>query len=308
MELVSIILTTLNSERYLERSIRSCLDQSHGRLELLVVDGGSSDGTLEIVHSQRDGRVRLIQQPANEGKLPGAINLGLAAARGDFITWSQDDSWFEPDAIESMLGFLRERPEVALVYTDYWEVDAAGRPLRLRRVNPPEHILVDDVIRQCFLMRRGVYEAVGPQETAYFPVHEVPWRIQVAKQFTICPWRRPLLHYTVHPDSLTGRIGNLALRRMTARLLHQLSYFDARGYRRRLAEIDVLEAYEALEGAGGRGRFVKYALRGLIQDPGFLRNRGLLKLLAASLLPIPGLKPVAAAGVGGSKGDEGGRP
>jgi glycosyltransferase involved in cell wall biosynthesis len=285
VSLVTIILTTLNSERFAGRSIESCLGQTHSDLELLIVDGGSKDRTPEIVHSFKDPRVRLIHQEANAGKLPGAINLGLANARGDFFTWTQDDCWFEPSAIETMLDYLNAHPDVGLVYTDYWEVNEAGERLRYQRVNPPECILRDDVIRQCFLARRQVYEKIGPQETQYFPVHEVPWRVRVAEQFRIEPLHTPLYNYTVHSGSLTGRIGNRALRRQSARILFERDYFDKQAYQRRLAEIDINYAYEQYIEEGSYSDFFRYGLLGIRKDWRWLRNYGLLKLMAMSLLP-----------------------
>jgi glycosyltransferase involved in cell wall biosynthesis len=286
MSLVTIILTTLNSERFVARSLESCLNQTHSDVEVLVVDGGSQDRTLEIVGSCTDPRIRIIHQEGNAGKLPGAINLGMANARGDLLTWTQDDSWYEPKAIETMVRYLNANPDVDLVYTDYWDVDENGRRLRYQRVNPPELFLKDDVIRQCFLFRRAVYEAIGPQDTEAFPVHEVPWRISIIEEFQVRPLHVPLLNYTVHTDSLTGRIGNRELRRMTASLLWDKGYFDEPRYRRRLAEIDILEAYGVYIWEGDYSKFLKFALLGIKQDWRWLTNLGLLKLMLISLMPV----------------------
>jgi glycosyltransferase involved in cell wall biosynthesis len=285
MELVTIILTTLNSERFVARSIESCLNQTHSELELLVVDGGSRDRTLEIVAEYNDPRVRVVHQQDNAGKLPGAINVGMAHASGDYITWTQDDSWYEPNAVQVMLEYLVTHPEVALVYTDYWEVNEHENPIRYQEVNTPDHLLRDDVVRQCFLFRREVYERVGPQETKYFPVHEIPWRMQVAEHFEIAPLHVPLLYYTVHAGSLTGRIGNRALRRMVADIFLEQGRFDRHAYRRRLAEIDITQAYEEYKMTGNYCAFYRYALAGIWQDWHWLRNYGLLKLMCMSLVP-----------------------
>jgi glycosyltransferase involved in cell wall biosynthesis len=285
MSLVSIILTTLNSERHVARSIESCLNQTHRDLELLVVDGGSQDGTLETVGQFDDPRLRLIHQPDNAGRLPGAINLGMAAARGELLTWTQADSWYEPHAIETLVEHLAAHPEVALVYADYWDVNSSGAPLRYQAVHPPEDILVDDVVRVCFLFRREVYERIGPQKAQYYPVHDVPWRVQVAAKFRLEPLHEPLMHYMVHADSLTGRIGPWTLQRDMARALFQEGHFDQRGYRLRLAQIDVDQAYEAYVLRGDFGAFWRYALAGLWRDPRWLRNRGLWKYMAMSVLP-----------------------
>jgi len=285
MSLVTVILPTLNGERYVARSIESCLGQTHRDIELLLVDGGSTDRTLEIAGAFDDPRLRVIRQADNSGKLPGAINVGMAQARGDFITWTQDDSWYAPEAIATMLGYLGAHPEVALVYTDYWDVDDAGRLVRYQRVNPPADILVDDVVRQCFLFRKDVYAAVGPQDARYFPVHEAPWRIKVAQRFEIRPLHVPLMHYTVHGASLTGRIGPWALQRMFPPILVREGHISPAECRRRLARIDIHEAFDQFVLRGDFGRFWARLIAGAARDPGHLTNRGLWRLALASLSP-----------------------
>lgn len=285
MPLVTVILTTLNSGRYVARSVASCLNQTHRDIELLVVDGGSQDGTLDIIARFADPRIRVVHQPDNVGKLPGAINLGMAEARGDYITWTQDDCWYEPHAIATMVEYLESAPESGLVYADYWEVDEEGRPSRYQRVHPPEDILCDDVVRVCFLFRRAVYQAVGPQDTRYFPVHEPPWRIKVAKRFPIRPIHIPLMFYTVHSQSLTGRIGGWDLQRLFYAALRAEGCLSKRGYRTALARTDIHEAYAAYVLSGSYRVFWHRLCTAVWRSPGSVANRGLLKLAIRSLLP-----------------------
>lgn len=286
MSLVTIILTTLNSERFLTRSIKSCLNQSHTNLELVVVDGGSQDRTLEIVSQFEDVRIRVIHQQGNAGMLPGAINLGMANARGDYITWAQDDCWYEPNAIETMVQYLDNHVSVALVYTDYWDVDETGARIRYQFVNPPSFMLVDDVIRQCFLMRREVYHKIGPQDTQYFPVHEVPWRMRVANCFEIQQLHIPLMYYTLHPNSLTGRYRSaFEPQYLAAKALFREGYLNDKTYRHRLAKIHIDEAYHEFVLKGNYSAFRRHALVGVWRDLSWLRNRGLWKLAVVSVLP-----------------------
>jgi glycosyltransferase involved in cell wall biosynthesis len=287
VRLVTIILTTLNSERYLARSLESCLRQTYREIEVLVVDGGSQDRTLEILGGYSDSRIRRVRQIDVSGRLPGALNLGMAEAQGDYLTWTQDDCWYEPQAIQTLVEYLNAHPEVGLVYADYWEVDESGARTRYQSVNPPlpEIMLVDDVVRQCFLFRREVYETVGPQEVKYFPVHEVPWRLRAARRFKLQPLHRPLMYYTQHDHSLTGQIGSWQLQRICAAVLHQEGYLTAGDLRRRLAQIDVDQAYEYYVLRGDFGAFWRTLLPGLWRDPRRLLDRGLLKLMLRSALP-----------------------
>lgn len=285
--LVTVILTTLNSERFLARSIASCLDQTYQNLELLIVDGGSQDRTLEIVAGYQDPRIRLIHQEDNVGKLPGALNLGMVHAKGEFITWTQDDCWYGPNAIQIMVEYLELHSEVAFVYTDYWSVDEAGDRVRYQPAGRPERIAAGgDIIGVCFLFRRQVYEIIGPQDPRYFPVHEVPWHIRVASQFRICPLHRALMSYTLNSESLTGRIGAWKLNHMTAAVLFQEGYLDAKAYRRRLAKIYVDQAFDDFVLQGAYPAFWRHTLAGIRHDMDVLRNRGLLKMMAVSLLPV----------------------
>ena len=287
MRLVSIVLTTLNSERYLARSLESCLKQTYRNLEVLIVDGGSQDRTLEIAAGHADPRLRVIHQTDNEGRLPGAINLGLAEAQGDYLTWAQDDCWYELHAVQTLADCLDAHSDVGLVYSDYWDVDEAGARLRYHSVNPPtpECLLADDVVRQSFLFRREVYQAVGPLDARHYPVHDVTWRVSAARRFRLQPLHTPLLYYTQHAASLTGRIGPWTLQRQMAAALFQEGHFTPAGYRRRLAVIDLHQAYEDYILRGDYGAFWRHALAGLGRDPRRLLDRGLLKLMLWSALP-----------------------
>jgi glycosyltransferase involved in cell wall biosynthesis len=284
--LVTIILTTFNSERFLARSIDSCLNQSYNNLELLVVDGGSQDRTLEIVSRYADPRIRVIHQPENFDKLPGAINLGMANAVGAFITWTQDDCWYEPHAIQIMVDYLNANPEVAFVYTDFWEVNTEGSPIRYQPVMPPEDLIrVGDVVGACFLFRREVYETIGPQNVSHYSVHELPWRIKVAQSFRLEPLHTPLMFYTVHPDSLTGRFGHWTEQRKAIKAIRQEGYIDSREYRLRMARIDMHQAYEEYIQNEDYKVFWQCALRSISRDPSGISNRGLWKLMLMSILP-----------------------
>lgn len=287
--LVSIILTTLDSERFVARSIESCLNQTIQDIELLVVDGGSQDRTIEIVRQYSDPRVRLIHQPKNTGKLPGAINLGMENALGAFITWTQDDCWYEIDAIETMLDFLTENPNVSFVYTDYWEVDVNGTPTRYQHVKPVDSLVQEgDVLGTSFLFRRLIYETIGPQEVKYYSVHELPWRIKVAQSFCVEPLHLPLMYYTVHADSLTGRFGHWNEQRKAIRVLLQEGHISREAYRKRVARIDIDEAFEHYVLYGCYRGFWIHMLKGISRDPHLSLNVGMWKLAANSLLPTRG--------------------
>jgi len=119
-------------------------------------------------------------------------------------------------------------------------------------------------------------------------VHEVPWRLEVARRYRIEPLHRPLMSYLVHEHSLTGLIGPWRLQRCLAVALRDAGYMDRVRYRARLAEIDLNQAYEELVQRGRFWRFQGLTLRAVLRRPSLARDPGLWKLLALSLSPRRG--------------------
>ena len=119
---VSVIIPAYNAEAFIERTLNSVLSQTYKNIEVLVVDDGSQDKTVEIVQAiaQKDNRVKLLQQ-ANSG-VAAARNLGIKHSQGEFIApIDADDIWY-PQNIEKQVQCLLEGGEsVGLVYS--WSVD-----------------------------------------------------------------------------------------------------------------------------------------------------------------------------------------
>ena len=99
---VSIIIPVYNAEKYLERALSSLINQTLSDIEIICVNDGSTDSSLEILErfSNRDGRIVVITQP-NSGQ-SSARNLGLKLAKGEYIGFLDADDWVEPDCFEKL--------------------------------------------------------------------------------------------------------------------------------------------------------------------------------------------------------------
>jgi glycosyltransferase involved in cell wall biosynthesis len=131
---VSVVIPTYNRAYCLARAIDSALAQSHARVEVLVIDDGSTDGTGELVRGRYagDGRVRYFRQ-TNAGVV-AARNAGLNAVRGDFVALlDSDDEWY-PWKLQAQLAALRFLPHAGMVWTDMEAVDPNGRVLDPRHL------------------------------------------------------------------------------------------------------------------------------------------------------------------------------
>ncbi len=102
MDLISVIVPVYNVEKYLDRCMASILEQTYTRLEIILVDDGSTDacGAMCDAYARKDSRVRVVHKP--NGGLSDARNAGLAIATGDYVGYVDSDDWIEPDLYERM--------------------------------------------------------------------------------------------------------------------------------------------------------------------------------------------------------------
>jgi glycosyltransferase EpsE len=135
---VSVLTTVYNGEAYVDRAIPSILSQSFEDFEFILVDDGSQDGTLEILRdlASRDPRVRVLT-PGRLG-FAGALNHGIAQARGEYIARQDFDDRSYPDRLRLQVAFLDAHPEVGVVGSYYVLVDE-NRDERYVRMPPTDH-------------------------------------------------------------------------------------------------------------------------------------------------------------------------
>src|SRR5262249_27723626 len=112
---VSVIIPAYNTEKFLAETIRNVLDQTYGDYEVIVVDDGSSDGTLGVARSF-EPRIKVLAQP--NGGPASARNLAIRNSRGDYIAFLDSDDLWMTDKLEEQIAFLGRNPAVGLVYSE----------------------------------------------------------------------------------------------------------------------------------------------------------------------------------------------
>jgi glycosyltransferase involved in cell wall biosynthesis len=204
--LVTVVVPVYQGERVIRGAVRSALGQTHRNLEVIVVDDGSRDRTLERLATIDDPRLIVIEQ-SNSGA-GGARNAGLARARGDYVAFlDADDRWF-PEKISTEIGLLLRTGDPAIAYSWYVAVDDAGRLLHHSRKAALEGPSFEAALEiEPFLLPsvslydRRVIEAVGPFGARR--IHEdFEFNLRAAKAFPIYPTRRYLV---VYRQSLQGK-------------------------------------------------------------------------------------------------------
>ena len=212
MPLVSVVMPAYNAEPYLARAVESVLHQTLGDLELLIVDDGSSDGTVPLALSfaERDPRVRVLTQ-RNAGPGP-ARNLAFAAGTGRLFAFLDSDDEWDAAFLEENIGLLVARPDVDIVIGNARNRGGArdGQPCRPRRRNAQlitlAEILADET--SLFIMavfRREVVDTIGGFDPAMFTNEEYEMWIRASLAgFAFARHTRPLGWYACRPDSLSS--------------------------------------------------------------------------------------------------------
>lgn len=124
---ISIVMPSLNQAQYVEEAILSVVEQEYPRLEFLVIDGGSTDGALEIIEKYKDRIDYFISEP--DRCQNHAVNKGLLRASGDYIGWLNSDDKYEIGALMKVGEYLSKHPDIDLLYGQAAQIDADGKIL-----------------------------------------------------------------------------------------------------------------------------------------------------------------------------------
>ena len=208
--LVSVVTPALNAERFLEETVQSVLAQTYPAVEHVVVDGGSTDGTLDVL--RRHPHVRW--KSGRDAGQSDALNKGFALARGEIVGWLNADDFYLPHAVASAVRELTSDPTAAAVYGNALVVDEQGRELSRARSGPfdlERALTFGNVVPQpTVFLRKRMLDEVGGLAVRYHYAMDFDLWIRIAT-------RAPLRYvddywaaFRIHRSSKTGT----ALRKM----------------------------------------------------------------------------------------------
>lgn len=211
--LVSIILPTYNGEQYIKEAIDSIINQTYTNWELIIVNDCSSDSTPQIIkeYVKNDTRIKTINNEINK-KLPASLNIGFSNAIGDYYTWTSDDNYYYPNAIEKMVTFLEDNPNYGMVYAvcDLNTVSISGSNIWGEVPATPENLLNFSVCGACFLYRKQVANDIGKYDETKFLAEDHDYWLRIKLKYNIANIEDHLYLYRLHENSLTRKFQHKA--------------------------------------------------------------------------------------------------
>jgi glycosyltransferase involved in cell wall biosynthesis len=272
--LVSIVTPSYNQAQFLEETIQSVLDQDYEPIEYVVVDDGSTDGSVEIVERYAD-RLAWWTAQENRGQVP-AVNRGFRHTSGEYMAYLNSDDTLLPGAVSRMVRELESEPKPLLVYgdsqyTDERSVVTGYLPSREFDVEAMVRAADNRVVQPSTLWRREAWERYGPFDERgwYFFDFEFFLRFPADRVRRI---PEALSTYRIHPEAKSTGASATRLARDHARLADEFFASDRlpeegrRVARRGRASAYLLGAEFAYEGLD-LARARRYALTGLRLDP-----------------------------------------
>ncbi|MFN3331743.1 MAG: glycosyltransferase family 2 protein [Caldilinea sp.] len=202
--LISIVTPSFNQGNFIEDTIRSVLEQDYPNVEHIVIDGGSTDNTLEILH-RYDGRIRWLSEP-DEGQAD-AINKGLQMANGQILAYLNSDDSYLPGALKIVAESFATHPEVGLVYGDCYAVDQQGQQFGLIKGRPfhVQRMIMrgEFVPQQAAFWSRRAMELVGVFDFSLHFCMDHDFFIRIGQRFPALYIAQPLANFRFHADSKT---------------------------------------------------------------------------------------------------------
>jgi glycosyltransferase involved in cell wall biosynthesis len=178
--LASIITIVRNGAGSLERTILSVLQQTYANIEYIIIDGGSTDGTLDIISKYNDKIAYWLSEP-DQG-ISDAFNKGVASSTGEFVGFLNADDWLSPDQIELGVKALLDS-SADFAFGDLLFHDEAGRVLYRINGDPDYkrtiHSKMPELCHPTVLARRTAFEQIGPFDTRYRYAMDYEWFLRL---------------------------------------------------------------------------------------------------------------------------------
>lgn len=187
LPLVSIVTPSFNQALYLEETILSVLEQDYARIEYMVVDGGSADGSVSIIKKYADKLAWWVSE-IDKGQTE-AINKGFGRAKGQILAWLNSDDTYEPGVVSAAVKFLQAHPNTGMVYADCNFIDEQSSVIGKFNAAQTDYKRLRQgyvhIPQQTMFFRAGLWHAVGPLDPSFYFAMDYDLWVRIASRAAI---------------------------------------------------------------------------------------------------------------------------
>ena len=227
-DLISVVLPVYNGGDILAESIDSVLRQTYTNFELIIINDGSKDNTLEIAEgfAKKDGRIRVLTQ--ENKRIPRTLSRGFREAKGEFLTWTSADNVMDEDFLEKMVGDLKENPQTAMIWGNMRLINGKGKkysnhgwleyPIGSGNVIFPNNAYelntyANNTIGAAFMYRKAAAEILGCYSSYKHTLEDYDYWMRMNSLLNLChtAFMEPVYSYRWHDGSLTAKDKELGI-------------------------------------------------------------------------------------------------
>jgi hypothetical protein len=230
LPLISVVTPSFNQGRYLEATIRSVLEQDYPKVEYLVMDGGSTDGSVDIIRRYADRLAYWVSAP--DGGQSAAIANGLQRSNGEVLAWLNSDDIYLPGALSQVARAFDESPDIDFVYGARRIIDEHGTVIR--SYEPPTLLhryyftFGQWIPQECAFWRRALYDRVGGLDPTLSFSLDFSLFIRMKAKGRFKKIDAELGGFRAHPESKTSRIADVMEREGAAiRTANRIPHLDS---------------------------------------------------------------------------------
>jgi glycosyltransferase involved in cell wall biosynthesis len=223
---LSVVLPSFNQARFLRRTLNTIANQHYGNLQLILMDGGSSDGSQAIIGEFRD--IVEHSESGPDGGQAAAINKGFRRADGDFVAWQNSDDLYLPGFFQAVDAAVALQPQADLIIANSYVIDPDDRILWATKYGPFSRRYLAyvgwNLTSQSVFVRRRLAERVGPLPHLNV-AFDYDWFLRIAAAARhVVELKRYGGCYRIHPDSKFSTADAQAREALDLRVLADLGY------------------------------------------------------------------------------------
>ncbi|MBS1792996.1 MAG: glycosyltransferase [Acidobacteria bacterium] len=209
---VSVIIPNYNYEKFISRTVESVLSQTYQNIEIIVVDDGSKDGSLDVLKGFGD-RIRVVEQK-NAG-VSAARNHGVEVSTGELVAFLDADDVWLPEKLERQLEKMNSDPEIGLVHCSMTLIDPADNPIGEKKEGQEGRVANEFLLLKrgvvigagsTALVRRAVFDEAGGFDRRLSTAADWEFCYRVARLHKIGFVREPLVLYRMHGTNMHGNV------------------------------------------------------------------------------------------------------